>query len=120
LPKTVPFSGKVSLDGKPLSNAVVTLLSQSTGKDVFNSSGTTNEAGEYKLQIVTNQVAQAGAIPGSYRATINRVPAPPSSDKPIDVMGMTLPSRYSDAFFTELKVTVPEAGGTKDFELKSK
>jgi hypothetical protein len=61
---TVPVSGTVTLDGKPLKQAVVKFYDV-TGKN-NPSSGTTDDNGKFSLGFASYK----GAIPGSYKVTV--------------------------------------------------
>ena len=61
---TVPAGGTVTLDGKPLPDAVVKFFDV-TGKN-NPSSGTTDASGKFTLGFASYK----GAIPGSYKVTI--------------------------------------------------
>lgn len=122
--------GVVTLDGKPLPNAVVTFSPVEPGP---NAIGKTNEAGEY--QLMTSR--QLGAVPGKYKVSIICVPEPepvkhvPSSDPSYQgggggVSSMNysappvpeVPARYNAQ--TELTKEVESgAANTIDFKLKS-
>ncbi|MCC7419796.1 MAG: carboxypeptidase regulatory-like domain-containing protein [Planctomycetaceae bacterium] len=122
-PDTVPFSGIVKRDGKPLSKAVVKFLPTET-KGV-NASGITDDNGKYELKIQVGREDKAGAPPGDYKVTISRFVQPNGEPqdptKPAEVPGMeSIPQRFSDPGQTTLKANVPSGGGTLDFDLKGK
>lgn len=122
-PDTVPFSGFVKRDGKPLSKAVVTFLP--TANKGVNASGITGDDGKYELKVQVDQKDKAGAPPGDYKVVVSRFVTPSGEaydpTKPVEVPGMeSLPPRFSDPNMTTLKATVPAGGGTSDFDLKGK
>jgi hypothetical protein len=65
--KLVPVTGRVTLDGVPLSGGTVVLAPEASGDGIrLAPSGTINEAGEYELRTA----GRTGAPPGRYRATV--------------------------------------------------
>lgn len=123
LPATVPVSGKVTLNGQPLPDAMVTFRPDGETKGV-DSQGMTNAAGEFSLdQIRGGQ----GASLGTYRVTVSRFvtadgkpvvldPATPPADAGAVE---SLPTKYSSAGETTLKATVAQTGNDAlKFELK--
>jgi hypothetical protein len=114
IPDTVPFSGKVSLNGKPLERVLITFVpDDGVNTESFSVGCLTDEQGEYEL--VTRNVDQEkpGAVPGNYKVVVMRLPSDPSAPKQVQV-----PARYSDPAQTTLEATIPDDGGTQDFELK--
>lgn len=69
LPDTVPVSGVVTLDGKPLETAVVTFSPTGTTKGV-DCLGLTDEEGKYKLKQIRGK---DGAPQGTYRVFISQM-----------------------------------------------
>ena len=123
LPATVPVSGTVKLDGKPLAGAKVIFIT--TAAKSFGAEGVTNSEGLYELSVSIGSQDAKGAIPGNYNVRISRFLAPDGTpqdtSKPQEIPGMeSLPSRYSDSSQTTLTATVPAGGGTLDFDLNSK
>ena len=116
---TLPVAGTVTLDGKPLPGADVVFMG-SEAASVYV--GRTDDKGEYQLRGAGN--AQVNCQ-GKCRVTISRLVKPdgslPAADEPPANSGATesLPSRYSDAAFTELSADVPDGGGKVNFDLKS-
>lgn len=124
LPKTVAVSGLLSLDGKPLSSAVVTFVPTGSTKGV-ECTGVTDDAGKFTL---TQLRGESGAPPGEYRVVVNRyvktggVPvALGAGEFPADVGAVeSLPPRYSSPTESSLTATVPEKGGEIPLNLKGK
>lgn len=123
LPKTVPGAGKVTLDGKPLSYAVVTFSPR--GKTAgIECVGETDAAGEYELKQIRGS---DGVPPGEYVVIINRYVK--SDGTPVSVSGdvapanvgavESLPPRFSSFTETTLTAKVGESGGAFDFNLTS-
>lgn len=115
-PKLVPVQGTVTMDGKPLAGASVMF-----GGVAF---GETNASGHYEL----GRGEKKGVPPGEYTVVIEKWTMPDGSAyrnaegvSPMEAGAkQELPARYSNTEQSELKKTVPEAGGTIDFELTSK
>jgi len=125
-PALVPVGGTVTLDGKPLSGAQVTLIpiGSTAGQAAV---GKTDAGG--KFEVSTPDLAQKGAAAGSYRVLISKKVNPdgtdfqpsPDQDPALATYKEILPPVYSDDAQTTLTAEVP-AGGTSElqFNLKSK
>jgi len=125
LPRTVPVSGKVVLNGEPLASAAVQFLSigNTAGSD---GRGTTDESGTYQLKQVGGAT---GVPPGEYKVVVSQlalaggkpIQTGPDAPPPIEQGAMeSLPAKYSSPVETTLTASVPAGGGTLDFELKTK
>ncbi len=124
LPKLVPVSGTVTLDGKPLSGATVSFLpvGATRGRTCY---GATDAEGRYELML---DEEHKGAPEGEFAVLCNKWIMPDGSDYPRDTdvsplesnAKELLPPRYSLDGTSELKATVPAGGGTIDFALTSK
>ncbi len=115
----VPFSGKVTLDGKPLAKATVTFIPQGQpGAKVVgeSSSGTTDENGEYTLKTYTEKGFQDGTAAGKYKVSISKQETRGEGDR--SVTRELIPGRYNQN--TELTADVGSGNNRKDFELKSR
>ena len=122
-PEYAPVSGRVTLDGQPLSGAAVVFQPVAgAGDDAggFGSTAKTDADGRYALR-VAGPTDLAGGLVGKHRVSVTTRTAesPPGSDE-IAVKGAErVPARYNRQ--TELTFTVPAAGTTAaDFDLKSK
>ncbi|QDT63440.1 hypothetical protein V22_06610 [Calycomorphotria hydatis] len=110
----VPVSGKVLLDGKPLSNMTVyfnpkEFVEEDSVVAGWPSSGTTDEEGKYVL-MVARKGGGRGAMPGTHRVTI--------TDNTVDV---DKPSRVPERQLQGLEFVVPPDGTeSADFFLTSK
>ena len=125
LPDTVPYSGKVTLDGKPLSGAAIQFTPGRESKDGYSATGITNAEGKYELNTVIGKHIKPGVTPGSYRVTVSLLAS--ADGKPFDPkataiphMKQTLKAEYSDLAATRLVAKVGDKGATQDFDLKSK
>ncbi len=124
LPALVPVDGTITLDGEPQPAVTVSFVPQ--GETRGNGAmAYTDENGKYEL---TDAHGGAGAPVGVYRVVLSKLVMPdgtpydasagvPIMDSPA---AESLPGVYSDMELSELSFTVPEAGGTADFDLKSK
>jgi hypothetical protein len=112
---TVDVSGVVMMDGKPLADAQINLLTaEYAGSAMTDASGnfkTRAQAGENKVYIVKYE-----GLPPGWDATMTT-----PSDTPGGGPKMKIPSRFSDPTKTELKFNVPDSGSTDaKFEITSK
>lgn len=134
---TVPISGAVTLDGKPLAEALVTL--NPNNPDGKAASGRTDTAGQFQVStFLTPAETQQGALPGDYAVTITKppvgamqAPADPSNMSKEQMMQMSgratagaaptkpaveIPPRYADPTQSGLAVTVA-SGGNQPLQL---
>lgn len=88
--KTVPVSGKVTLDDQPLSGANVTFVpaaQDSSGLAQPASTGVTGADGSYKLVTMAGSKVVDGAPPGSYKVIVTKNPnAGAVATDPMDAM----------------------------------
>jgi hypothetical protein len=124
----VPVSGVVTMDGKPLPNAMVFFqpIGDSGG---VGSTAKTDSDGRYKLEAST-PIPTTGALVGKHRVTIGSVPSTLSNPNDSDAANPggkaapklakdTIPERYNTK--SELEFDVPSSGTDKaNFDLKSK
>ncbi len=117
---TVKVTGKVTQDGTPLSQALVTFIPVEDTLG-FGGSGATNAGGKYAL---TPKKGGKGIAPGEYKVTISRFlqpdGSPPDPRKPpIESKAReTLPAIYSNPSTTTLKATVSKDAAVHDFQLQ--
>jgi hypothetical protein len=107
--KTVPVSGRVTLDKKPLANALVTFVpvAGSDQKEPPPSAiGTTDENGHYSLMLNSGD-KKKGAVVGKYKVIIT-LGAGGGSDENKRTFHKQLPQRYNRK--TELECDVPAKG----------
>lgn len=123
-PKLVPVSGKVTLNGQPLSGAHVTFLptgeTRGTGAD-----GRTDAEGVFQLKA---RHRGPGAVAGTYKVVISKMVKPDGSDiTPEDATPPVLsgakeilPGQYSSHAAATLTASIPQEG-TSDlkFEIKT-
>jgi hypothetical protein len=101
-PETAPVKGRVTLDGRPLPNAVVQFQPDENKRPAF---GGTDENGEYQLYYKKGVV---GARVGKH---IVRITAPSGPNTP------AIPERYNKQ--SELKAEVKPGQNELNFDLKS-
>lgn len=122
LPKTVPVSGIVTLNGQPLVSATVTFIPEGQTKGI-ECQGITDESGQYALK---QQHGSEGAPPGNYKVIISRLlrgdgtPLPKEGAGAGGIATETLSRRYSDITKTKLTAVVPQEGGEFKFDLNGK
>ena len=125
--KTEGVTGVVTLDGEPLANATVYFTPAEGSSGASQSVGTTNEAGEYKLQTLLG-AADAGTTPGDYVVTIDCVDEVPTGDMKLNDDGdevpeteeiQRVPARYLNASTSGLTATVVKGANTFNFDLTS-
>jgi len=118
--KIVPVSGLVTLDGEPLTGAVVGFEPIAQDGDLeagYGSYAKTDDQGRYALRSLKNE---EGALVGQHRVSVSTVMGREGPNG--EILGLTkerVPSRYNND--TQLVIEVP-AGGTDqaNLELKSK
>jgi hypothetical protein len=132
----VKVNGTVTLDGKPLSNAMIVF--NPDGEGGTPASGVSGSDGSFRL---TTFNSGDGAKPGNYKVTVALTPeeevggAPPTpgdpkamaeamrkyaeSHKKKTVKKTGLPASYSDPGKTALKYTIPPPDGKVVLELRS-
>lgn len=104
----VPVSGRVTLDGEPLTNA--SIFTQPIGKDTVTpgpgSGAKLDENGEFQLELQTESLM--GAIPGEHRVTIIELgEVKPSFDDTGKSFKRMVPEKYRDGRAT---YTIPPEG----------
>lgn len=125
--KLVPVSGTVKLDDKPAPGVAVMFfpLGSAPGLTYY---ANTDQSGRYELLAGVGKTGSKGAPAGEYKVTCSKYVMPDgspftsNSGESPELAGAKelLPPWYSNQMQTQLKATVPDKGGTCDFELKSK
>ncbi len=110
-PVLVPVQGRITLDGKPVSEHVVTFspIGNTQGNGAM---GPTDEQGKFAL---TDVRGETGAHVGHYKVHLYPTPVTPPNDVPSDVVsvgggGGSVPAIYIDPNYTPVVATVPEEG----------
>jgi hypothetical protein len=121
--KIAPVSGRVTLNGKPVANALVAfnpIPQEGTSEAGPGSVGTTNDQGEFTLIVSSNR---KGALVGKHRVAISAMnPQAGESDARVPrgrrPLVNTIPSRYNEK--SELTFEVPPGGTDQaNFPLES-
>lgn len=118
--QTLPVTGKVTLDGKPLAGASIVFMMYEPPAAFV---ATTNDDGTYQLQ---GPEGRSASLQGACKVTISRMVKPDGSllapgELPAMVQAVEqLPAKYSRLESTKLAANVTPAGGTFDFEVTSK
>jgi len=121
--RTAPVSGRVTLDGEPLTNAFVR-FTPTRGDSLASQIGpeataTTDDSGNFKLVTAFND---PGASVGKNQVMINTRQTkvdPNDADKVLETAKERVPKRYFDREI--LSFDVPESGSdAANFDLKSK
>lgn len=120
---TVPVSGKVTYQGKPVEGATVSFLAEG---DARPATGISGADGVYKLMTLNYE----GAMPGNYTVLVEKIETPPeltkvvsmeeaakTGNQPLPKPKKLLPSQYGDATKSPLKFEI-QAGRTNTFDLK--
>jgi hypothetical protein len=123
----VPARGTVSLDGKPLGDADVTLVFQGAAPKGFAGSGGRTD-GNGKLEVKTG--AKSGTVVGQYKVLVSKLTMPDGSPvkaggEGIDVEQLRIsgqlkeavPERYTTLDFSDLSVNITK-DGKNEFDLK--
>lgn len=128
LPATVPVTGVVTLDDKPLADAMVTFMPESEA-GYRGAVGRTDSTGKYEVSSDIGDGKQSkGAIPGKYRVIVSKfvkpdgTPLPEGFNQPPMSVGAmeSLPPKFSMSNQTKLSYEVPAGGGTYDIKVTSK
>ncbi len=119
--RTAPVSGRVTLDNKPLVNAMVIFFPDSDDKNPGpGSQGKTNENGEYSLKL--NAGNANGAMIGKHKVSITGYEGDDgsiaSSGPDMAFRKLIVPAEYNSE--SKLTFEVPSGGSTSaNFDLKS-
>ena len=124
LPKLMPVSGAVTLNGKLLSGATIAFVPNGATRGT-GANGYTDAAGHYELMAKSGK---KGVPAGEYRVVITKFVMPDGSDFPADSKlapiessaKQSLPPKYSEADQTVLKANVSENACVIDFPLSGK
>lgn len=126
LPETIPVTGQVTYQGKPLVDAQIGFIPKQEGSGAHPARGRTDERGAFELTTYFGpQDELSGATPGDYIVTVQKHDVP---GDPVEVQKMffknpgmvpksLLPAEYGDPGKSELTATVVE-DGDNSFEFK--
>lgn len=124
LPKTVPASGVVTLDGKPVDGAQVVLVTPA-GEGVTGATAVTDSSGHFELRAFPEK---PGAIPGNYQVQVSKTIQVKVEGAKGTVDGgdpvrfeYGVPAKYTGYKTSGLTVTIPDTGNRDiNFALTSK
>ncbi len=113
LPKTVPATGVVTLDGKPVDGAQVVLVP--AGQEATGATAVTDSSGRFALRAYPEK---DGAIPGEYKVQVSKTiqvkvegAAKGSVDGGDPVrFEYGVPAKYTGFKSSGLSVTIPDTG----------
>jgi hypothetical protein len=125
-PPVVPVSGRITLDGKPLSNAEVNFAPLADSRFPC-SVARTDEQGRYSLHL-SQDTTREGAVTGDHRVVISISPQqkPKASPRSKSKFAVRSRSQFDESSATQFgkfieKCAVPSDGTTQaNFELTSK
>ncbi len=128
VPKTLPVSGKITYNDKPLAGAEVGFVSKFDNKDVLAARGVTNDNGEFTLSTyIDPQHEVGGATAGDFIVIVSKIEkidqqkimAEFSTGNPSmeGVLKKLVPTKYTDAKDSPLTASVT-VGGKNWFEFK--
>lgn len=103
--KSVPVSGRVTLNGKPLADVAINFSPLTGGDNAFAGYGKTDNEGRYVLKLVEN--GQSGGTAGKNRVTLNERTGAAESDGGGPAVMFKLPSKARDGTMT---IEVPATG----------
>ena len=113
--KTVPVTGIVTLNGRPVANIGVSFLPVRNDKTLSGSSGFTDEQGRYELRV--NKTTERGALVGKHRIVIIRGTPHLMTDAPGHPTFQEVPEWYNTK--SRLFFDVPSTGtAAANFDLK--
>ena len=121
----VPVTGTVTLDDKPLANAVLTFIPSG---ETLGQGGVARTDAAGKFEATSFDLKDKGLVQGNYRVVITKPVNPDGTDfvaaPDTDMMTATykqlLPPIYSDQTQTKLTAEIPAAGKELEFKLSSK
>jgi hypothetical protein len=108
LPRTVPVSGLVTLDGVPVDGAQVIFVPDASGTGAY---GSTDSAGKFALRISEKK---DGAIPGNYKVQVSKTIEKklPGTLDGGDAVSFEygLPAKYTGHMTSGLTAQIPDSG----------
>jgi len=122
-PKFVPVSGTVTLDGKPLANALVAFNPAAPAGKIEaagpGSMAVTDDQGHYVLKVIGTDSRTAGAVVGEHRVRISTADISPESGDVAVRPKERVPAKYNT--HTTLTFPVPPGGtDAANFDLDSR
>lgn len=111
-PATVPVTGKVTLDGAPVAQAVVSLIPTADAANAVPAQATTSEGGEFEVYSAFDQgrTTKAGMTPGAYVITVTKRESLPAQAQLTRAPKNLLPKQYESAASSGLSATITADG----------
>lgn len=111
-PATAPVTGKVTLDGAPVAQAIVSLTPANEAAGSVPAQATTNDAGEFEVYSAFDQgrTTQAGMTPGAYVVTVVKRESIPAQAQLTRAPKNLLPKQYESAASSGLTATITADG----------
>ncbi len=111
-PATVPVTGKVTLEGAPVSAAIVSFAPKNDSTTGIPAQATTDESGEFEVSTIFDQgrTTQAGMTPGNYALTVTKLEQLPAQAHITRAPKNLLPKQYESTDSSELKATISADG----------
>ncbi len=110
--ETVPVSGRVTYQGKPLASGTIT-FSPENKESGHAAWGNLDAEGRYSLTTIK---INDGALPGEYRVAV--VSFVPGTETAVSRGKRAIPEKYSRHADSGLTATVGDGSATLDFDLK--
>ena len=126
----VPISGVISLNGEPLTNAMVQFIPSRNSEQARAALGITDHKGAYSLQTTVpsiNADKTKGALKGDYKVIISKILLPDGSAVPENISDAdamaegareSVPQRYSDYENSKLTASITGENKELNFDLK--
>jgi len=108
---TVPVSGKVTVDGEPLTSGQVAFVPVDEGAPKELSSATIDAKGNYSIKTA----GKDGAPPGKYKVTVSMMMTPTGDGKAPE---LPFPTKYGNPRDTPLSVEVVANAPAGAYDLK--
>jgi hypothetical protein len=122
-PHLIPVSGTITMDGRPLVGASVTLVGDGATASE-GGTGITDAAGKYEI---SHFRAGKGAVEGEYKVVINKMVLPDGSPIPMGTISAAelgirdmVPPRYGNYSSTMLKASVRKDAPPLDFMISAR
>lgn len=126
----VPVAGTVTVDGKPLARATVTLTPDITSAGGRQAVAITKEDGTYEASTSVPGLSleeSKGVVPGTYTVTVTCIGMPDGAPMPADIVDehdavsrgakQLVPERFTKVETTKLRVTVAPPAVQHDLAL---
>lgn len=107
-PATVVVTGMVTLDGEPVSDALVNF--DPAGDSAKHAQAYTDQQGRFDVSIyVDNNTMKRGMVPGRYKVSVRKM-ATPVGGSTLEPPKNLLPERYATPDTSDLEATITQEG----------